>query len=170
MFKIISLVRLVVMVQQCVVGAHCLCASCGLLLIRGCPKAYHPACIKRDEAFFRSRAKWNCGMLNITTFFSPRIFLSHLNEWMIWFYILICYTLQVGIYVALARKLHIICAILVHTLCAKDVLKTLIMYVWEEAKDFVERAWELSCWLRICKEIRKRYANLYLLSLLTRMI
>ncbi|KAK4346905.1 hypothetical protein RND71_033244 [Anisodus tanguticus] len=27
----------------------------------GCPKAYHPACIKRDEAFFRSKAKWNCG-------------------------------------------------------------------------------------------------------------
>lgn len=28
---------------------------------RGCPKAYHPACIKRDESFFRSKAKWNCG-------------------------------------------------------------------------------------------------------------
>ncbi|GLT82683.1 hypothetical protein SLE2022_010410 [Rubroshorea leprosula] len=28
---------------------------------RGCPKAYHPPCIKRNEAFFRSRAKWNCG-------------------------------------------------------------------------------------------------------------
>lgn len=28
---------------------------------RGCPKAYHAACIKRDESFFRSRAKWNCG-------------------------------------------------------------------------------------------------------------
>ncbi|XP_022775387.1 zinc finger CCCH domain-containing protein 44-like isoform X2 [Durio zibethinus] len=27
----------------------------------GCPKAYHPACIKRDEAFFKSKAKWNCG-------------------------------------------------------------------------------------------------------------
>ncbi|KAE8707116.1 hypothetical protein F3Y22_tig00110387pilonHSYRG00898 [Hibiscus syriacus] len=26
-----------------------------------CPKAYHPACIKRDEAFFKSKAKWNCG-------------------------------------------------------------------------------------------------------------
>ena len=33
-----------------------------LLLVRGCPKAYHPSCIKRDEAFFKSRAKWNCGM------------------------------------------------------------------------------------------------------------
>ncbi|KAF5463040.1 hypothetical protein F2P56_018989 [Juglans regia] len=31
------------------------------LLGRGCPKAYHPACIKRDESFFKSRAKWNCG-------------------------------------------------------------------------------------------------------------
>ncbi|GMJ08782.1 hypothetical protein HRI_004547400 [Hibiscus trionum] len=28
---------------------------------RGCPKAYHPACIKRDESFFKSKAKWNCG-------------------------------------------------------------------------------------------------------------
>ncbi|CAH8385035.1 unnamed protein product [Eruca vesicaria subsp. sativa] len=28
---------------------------------RGCPKAYHPACVKRTEAFFRSRSKWNCG-------------------------------------------------------------------------------------------------------------
>jgi hypothetical protein len=33
-----------------------------LLLVRGCPKAYHPSCIKRDESFFKSRAKWNCGM------------------------------------------------------------------------------------------------------------
>ncbi|KAL0733310.1 hypothetical protein Bca4012_009520 [Brassica carinata] len=28
---------------------------------RGCPKAYHPACVKRTEAFFKSRSKWNCG-------------------------------------------------------------------------------------------------------------
>ncbi|KAG8100865.1 hypothetical protein GUJ93_ZPchr0013g37949 [Zizania palustris] len=28
---------------------------------RGCPKVYHPACIKRDESFFQSRSKWNCG-------------------------------------------------------------------------------------------------------------
>ncbi|KAJ4889048.1 zinc finger CCCH domain-containing protein 44-like [Raphanus sativus] len=28
---------------------------------RGCPKVYHPACVKRTEAFFRSRSKWNCG-------------------------------------------------------------------------------------------------------------
>ncbi|KAK3148600.1 hypothetical protein QOZ80_3BG0297000 [Eleusine coracana subsp. coracana] len=28
---------------------------------RGCPKVYHPACIKRDESFFNSRTKWNCG-------------------------------------------------------------------------------------------------------------
>ncbi|CDY16316.1 BnaC01g23510D [Brassica napus] len=35
----------------------------GLVLCdrRNCPKAYHPACIKRDEAFFRTAAKWNCG-------------------------------------------------------------------------------------------------------------
>ncbi|KAL5706612.1 hypothetical protein ACHQM5_024757 [Ranunculus cassubicifolius] len=28
---------------------------------RGCPKAYHPVCVNRDEAFFRSRGRWNCG-------------------------------------------------------------------------------------------------------------
>ncbi|CAN6317874.1 unnamed protein product [Urochloa humidicola] len=28
---------------------------------RGCPKVYHPACIKRDESFFRCRGKWDCG-------------------------------------------------------------------------------------------------------------
>ncbi|EMS45712.1 Zinc finger CCCH domain-containing protein 20 [Triticum urartu] len=27
----------------------------------GCPKVYHPACIKRDDSFFTSRTKWNCG-------------------------------------------------------------------------------------------------------------
>jgi len=37
-----------------------LLASCS----RGCPKVYHPACIKRDEAFFQSRSKWNCGELH----------------------------------------------------------------------------------------------------------
>jgi hypothetical protein len=35
-----------------------------LPLTRGCPKVYHPACIKRDEAFFQSRSKWNCGELH----------------------------------------------------------------------------------------------------------
>jgi hypothetical protein len=30
---------------------------------RGCPKVYHPACIKRDESFFRARGKWDCGEL-----------------------------------------------------------------------------------------------------------
>lgn len=41
-----------------------ICFDGGSLVLcdrRGCPKAYHPACIKRDESFFRSRAKWNCG-------------------------------------------------------------------------------------------------------------
>ncbi|ESQ50380.1 hypothetical protein EUTSA_v10001877mg [Eutrema salsugineum] len=28
---------------------------------RGCPKAYHPSCVDRDEAFFRSKGNWNCG-------------------------------------------------------------------------------------------------------------
>uniref|UniRef100_A0A7N0V459 Zinc finger CCCH domain-containing protein 44 n=1 Tax=Kalanchoe fedtschenkoi TaxID=63787 RepID=A0A7N0V459_KALFE len=41
-----------------------ICFDGGSLVLcdrRGCPKAYHPACIKRDEAFFQSAAKWNCG-------------------------------------------------------------------------------------------------------------
>ncbi|KAM3756681.1 hypothetical protein ACB098_02G130300 [Castanea mollissima] len=41
-----------------------ICFDGGSLVLcdrRGCPKAYHPSCIKRDEAFFKSRAKWNCG-------------------------------------------------------------------------------------------------------------
>ncbi|CAK8539975.1 unnamed protein product [Lathyrus sativus] len=41
-----------------------ICFDGGSLVLcdrRGCPKAYHPACVKRDEAFFRSKAKWNCG-------------------------------------------------------------------------------------------------------------
>lgn len=28
---------------------------------RGCPKAYHPSCVNRDEAFFQTKGKWNCG-------------------------------------------------------------------------------------------------------------
>ncbi|XP_071692097.1 zinc finger CCCH domain-containing protein 19-like [Rutidosis leptorrhynchoides] len=28
---------------------------------RDCPKAYHPACVNRDEAFFQTKGKWNCG-------------------------------------------------------------------------------------------------------------
>ncbi|KAJ9550230.1 hypothetical protein OSB04_014275 [Centaurea solstitialis] len=28
---------------------------------RGCPKAYHPSCVNRDEAFFQSKGLWNCG-------------------------------------------------------------------------------------------------------------
>ncbi|XVF59731.1 hypothetical protein PTKIN_Ptkin07bG0299300 [Pterospermum kingtungense] len=41
-----------------------ICFDGGSLVLcdrRGCPKAYHPSCIKRDEAFFKSKAKWNCG-------------------------------------------------------------------------------------------------------------
>ncbi|XP_022751435.1 zinc finger CCCH domain-containing protein 44-like [Durio zibethinus] len=41
-----------------------ICFDGGSLVLcdrRGCPKAYHPACIKRDESFFKSKAKWNCG-------------------------------------------------------------------------------------------------------------
>ncbi|GMI74487.1 Needed for RDR2-independent DNA methylation [Hibiscus trionum] len=41
-----------------------ICFDGGALVLcdrRGCPKAYHSACVGRDEAFFQSRGKWNCG-------------------------------------------------------------------------------------------------------------
>ncbi|XP_073220491.1 uncharacterized protein [Cicer arietinum] len=41
-----------------------ICFDGGSLVLcdhRDCPKAYHPACVKRDDAFFRTTAKWNCG-------------------------------------------------------------------------------------------------------------
>ncbi|KAG9135790.1 hypothetical protein Leryth_002512 [Lithospermum erythrorhizon] len=41
-----------------------ICFDGGSLVLcdrKGCPKAYHPACIKRDEAYFQSKGKWNCG-------------------------------------------------------------------------------------------------------------
>ncbi|KAG9142502.1 hypothetical protein Leryth_017012 [Lithospermum erythrorhizon] len=28
---------------------------------RGCPKAYHPSCVNRDEEFFTGNCRWNCG-------------------------------------------------------------------------------------------------------------
>ncbi|PWA49607.1 zinc finger, PHD-type, SWIB/MDM2 domain, Plus-3 domain, Zinc finger, RING/FYVE/PHD-type [Artemisia annua] len=50
-----------------------ICFDGGSLVLcdrKGCPKAYHPACIKRDEAFFRSKAKWNCEMVHLLVTFS----------------------------------------------------------------------------------------------------
>ncbi|CAH9065029.1 unnamed protein product [Cuscuta europaea] len=41
-----------------------ICFDGGSLVLcdrKGCPKAYHPACIKRDDSYFSSTAKWNCG-------------------------------------------------------------------------------------------------------------
>ncbi|CAN1190551.1 Zinc finger CCCH domain-containing protein 44 [Linum perenne] len=48
-----------------------ICFDGGSLVLcdrRGCPKAYHPACIKRDEAFFQSTAKWSCGIISFHAF------------------------------------------------------------------------------------------------------
>lgn len=53
------------------------------------------------------------------------------------------YAFQVGIYVAPARKLPIICAIVVHIPCARDVSKMLITNAYEETKDSVEHVCEL---------------------------
>lgn len=40
-----------------------------LVITRGCPKAYHPTCVNRDDAFFRAKGKWNCGMFHSYFFF-----------------------------------------------------------------------------------------------------
>ena len=34
-----------------------------LVIFRGCPQAYHPSCVNRDEAFFRAKGRFNCGKL-----------------------------------------------------------------------------------------------------------
>ncbi|KAL9265267.1 Zinc finger CCCH domain-containing protein, partial [Drosera capensis] len=41
-----------------------ICLDGGELVLcdhRGCPKAYHPSCVDRDEAFFRAKGRWTCG-------------------------------------------------------------------------------------------------------------
>ncbi|WVZ68861.1 hypothetical protein U9M48_017743 [Paspalum notatum var. saurae] len=41
-----------------------ICFDGGDLVIcdrRGCPKAYHPSCVNRDDDFFKSKGRWNCG-------------------------------------------------------------------------------------------------------------
>ncbi|XP_058777787.1 zinc finger CCCH domain-containing protein 44-like [Vicia villosa] len=41
-----------------------ICFDGGSLVLcdhRGCPKAYHPACVKRGEEFFRATERWSCG-------------------------------------------------------------------------------------------------------------
>nr|CAB3478271.1 unnamed protein product [Digitaria exilis] len=40
-----------------------ICFDGGDLVIcdrRGCPKAYHPSCVNRDDDFFKSKGRWNC--------------------------------------------------------------------------------------------------------------
>lgn len=62
-------------------------------LFRGCPKAYHPTCIKRDEAFFRSKARWNCGMLFRLLIFCSWI-TTHRLCYLFWFPIRVIYYLD----------------------------------------------------------------------------
>ncbi|KAL0333009.1 UNVERIFIED_CONTAM: Zinc finger CCCH domain-containing protein 44 [Sesamum calycinum] len=99
-----------------------ICFDGGSLVLcdrKGCPKAYHPACIKRDEAFFKSKAKWTCGKF-------PFPF--------------------VGTYVVYVGKLLIICATLAPTHCARDARKMQITCALEETKvqvDFDDKSsWE----------------------------
>ncbi|KAK8478069.1 hypothetical protein V6N13_064840 [Hibiscus sabdariffa] len=57
-----------------------ICFDGGSLVLcdrRGCPKAYHPACIKRDEAFFKSKAKWNCGWHICSTCQKPSYYMCY---------------------------------------------------------------------------------------------
>ncbi|GFP83261.1 zinc finger CCCH domain-containing protein 44 [Phtheirospermum japonicum] len=94
-----------------------ICFDGGSLVLcdrKGCPKAYHPACIKRDEAFFRSKAKWNCEVRLET---DPG-----------------------GTYVVYVRRLRIICVTLAPIHCARDAPKMQIMCVLEETKDFARPA------------------------------
>ncbi|KAL9273175.1 Zinc finger CCCH domain-containing protein, partial [Drosera capensis] len=44
-----------------------ICLDGGELVLcdhRGCPKAYHPSCVDRDEAFFRAKGRWTCVQLS----------------------------------------------------------------------------------------------------------
>ncbi|KAK1262314.1 Zinc finger CCCH domain-containing protein 44 [Acorus gramineus] len=41
-----------------------ICLDGGNLVVcdhRNCEKVYHPSCVDRDEAFFKSKGQWNCG-------------------------------------------------------------------------------------------------------------
>ncbi|CAJ1973035.1 unnamed protein product [Sphenostylis stenocarpa] len=87
-----------------------ICFDGGALVLcdrRGCPKAYHPSCVNRDEAFFRAKGKWNCGVFDM-----------------------------VGIFAATVRGMLTICAIHVRFLCARDASKMLLSYVSGETRDF----------------------------------
>ncbi|KAL3843408.1 hypothetical protein ACJIZ3_000811 [Penstemon smallii] len=45
-------------------GVCFICLDGGDLFLcdrRGCPKAYHPSCVNRDEEFFKAKGSWNCG-------------------------------------------------------------------------------------------------------------
>uniref|UniRef100_A0A1J3CZR3 Zinc finger CCCH domain-containing protein 19 n=1 Tax=Noccaea caerulescens TaxID=107243 RepID=A0A1J3CZR3_NOCCA len=44
---------------------------------RGCPKAYHPSCVGHDEAFFRSKGKWNCGWHQCSKCEKPATYLCY---------------------------------------------------------------------------------------------
>lgn len=43
-------------------------SECFIFFIRNCPKAYHPSCVNRDEKFFRTKGRWNCGELYFDSF------------------------------------------------------------------------------------------------------
>ncbi|CAK7329613.1 unnamed protein product [Dovyalis caffra] len=87
---------------------------------RGCPKAYHPSCVNRDEAFFRAKGRWNCGLMYTTA----KLVGADLCEGT---EVLARHT--VGICVATVRRMPTICAIHVPFPCARDALKMLSSYV-----------------------------------------
>ncbi|RWW16010.1 hypothetical protein GW17_00020122 [Ensete ventricosum] len=90
-------------------------------VFRGCPKVYHPSCVNRDEAFFRSKGRWTCGMF----FTVPSTLFSGLS---------LRFCANVGIYVAAVKGLPTICALLVLTLCVEGASKKLDFSVLEETK------------------------------------
>lgn len=55
-------------------------------MVRGCPKAYHPACIKRDEEFFSSNAKWFCGTFPLLHELKRTYYLLYAAGYQLFFY------------------------------------------------------------------------------------
>ncbi|GJS92205.1 zinc finger CCCH domain-containing protein 44-like protein [Tanacetum coccineum] len=100
-----------------------ICFDGGSLVLcdhRNCPKAYHPACIKRDEAFFESAARWNCGVDDNAckvTDGDTACYIPSLNR--LGATVPSVSDYLVGIYVVYARRQHIICAIRVRIHFAK---------------------------------------------------
>ncbi|KAF3448967.1 hypothetical protein FNV43_RR09689 [Rhamnella rubrinervis] len=93
---------------------------------RGCPKAYHPSCVNRDEAFFRAKGRLGAAALpkgqgtelNAPLGYEPTLpGMTSLSPF------------QVGISVASVRRMHTTCVIHVPFPYARGVSKMLSYFV-----------------------------------------